>query len=237
MDTTIARLQGKLIVSVQAGPDSPLHRPDIIAALAQAVSVPGCAGFRINGPDDVRAVRRVSDLVLLGIYKLDFPGSDVYITPTFEEARAVAAAGADIIAVDGTGRPRPAGETLEGLIGRIHAELRLPVMADVAALEEGIAAAVLGADIVATTMAGYTLGPGHPIPAGPDLELVAALAKRVKVPVIAEGRYLTPALARAALDAGAWAVVVGTAITNPAFIAGQFARALSAPSPLVPGKT
>jgi N-acylglucosamine-6-phosphate 2-epimerase len=45
--------------------------------------------------------------------------------------------------------------------------------------------------------------------------------------VIAEGRIRTPAEARAALDAGAFAVVVGGAITRPQSITATFVAGLS----------
>ena len=55
---------------------------------------------------------------------------------------------------------------------------------------------------------------------------MAALAARLDCPVLAEGRYATPAAARAALEAGAWAVVVGTAISDPLALTRRFAAAL-----------
>ncbi|HYM68281.1 MAG TPA: nitronate monooxygenase, partial [bacterium] len=136
--------------------------------------------------------------------------------------------GADVVAVQATReRDTDAGaDPLATLIDRIHAECRVPVMADVSTLEEGLAAASRGADIVATTMAGYT--PHSRPTAGPDLDLVRALAAAVAVPVVAEGRITTPEDAAAALDAGAWAVVVGRAITMPEAITERFVRALDA---------
>ncbi len=222
----IEALAGSLIVSCQATPESPLNRPEIIAALAQAVNVPGCAGLRINSPEHVRAVRRVSALVILGIHKIHIPGYAVYITPTFRACRELAEAGADIIAIDATDRSRPPDDTVDRLISRIHDELGLPVMADIATLDEALSAERVGADIVATTLAGYTAElPVSPDDL-PDLSLVRALSRAVHTPVIAEGRFGTPELARAALDAGAHAVVVGTAITNPGHIASRFVAAL-----------
>jgi N-acylglucosamine-6-phosphate 2-epimerase len=156
----------------------------------------------------------------------------VYITPSLEDARAVAAAGADIVAVDATLRPRPDGVSLASLV----AELRVPVLADVDCLEAGLAACEAGAAAVATTLAGYThadnAGAGSPATVsgdaaseGPDLELVEVLAAELDCPVFAEGRIATPAQARAAFDAGAFAVVVGTAITDPVALTRGFAVA------------
>lgn len=221
------RLRGRLIVSCQALPDSPLRDPAIIAALARCAVRGGASGVRVDGPDDVAAVRGAVDVPIVGLYKIR-DRAPVYITPTFEEARAVARAGADIVAVQAT-RERDAdagADPLAALIDRIHAECGVPVMADVSTLEEGLAAASRGADIVATTMAGYT--PHSRPAAGPDLDLVRALADAVAVPVVAEGRITTPEDAAAALDAGAWAVVVGRAITMPEAITERFVRALDA---------
>lgn len=221
----ISRLRGGLVVSTQAAKDSPLHNPVVIAALAQTAEQAGCVGHRVNGPEHVQAVRAVCQNPIIGINKIQTPGYEVYITPTFESAQAVARVGADIIAIDGTERPRPGGVSLGELIKRIQGELGLPVMADISNLEEGLRAAELGADIVATTMAGYTPYTAHQRDKGPDVQLVRDLATRVAVPVAAEGRYHRPEDVAEAFAAGAAYVVVGTAITAPGWIVRQFVGA------------
>jgi N-acylglucosamine-6-phosphate 2-epimerase len=217
----LARIRGQLIVSCQARPGEPLHQPQIIAALARTTVMAGAAGVRINGPDDIAAVRAVVSEPIIGLWKDGHSG--VYITPTAEHARAVADAGADIVAVDGTSRPRPDGQPLVRTIEAIHAAGRL-ALADVSTPDEGKQAAAAGADAVATTLSGYTgdTGPGE----HPDLELIEALAVRVEIPVVAEGRIHTPNEARQALECGAWAMVVGTAISSPGWITQQFVRAV-----------
>ncbi len=221
----IARLERRLIVSCQAPADSPLHPPAVIAALAQCAERGGAGGVRVDGPENVTAVRQVVGAPVIGIYKVE-GAAPIYITPTFERALQIARAGADIIAVQAT-RERGAGDTpLDRLVARIHSECGLPVMADVSTIEEGIAAAEAGADLVATTMAGYT--PHSRALDGPDLQLVRNLARQISVPVVAEGRIRTPEEAAAALRAGAWAVVVGRAITMPDAITAQFALAVRA---------
>ncbi|MGH2361507.1 MAG: N-acetylmannosamine-6-phosphate 2-epimerase [bacterium] len=224
----LARLRGGLIVSCQARPDNPLHGPTFMAAMAQAAAQGGAVGLRMNGPADIRAARAVVDLPIIGIYKHPYGDNPVVITPTFADAKTVADAGSAILAIDATGRPRPDGVSLASLIARIHAELRLPVMADVGDLADGLAAASAGADAVATTLSGY-LDPAVAPPDEPDLDLIEALAKRVNIPVIAEGRIRTPDQARAALDRGAFAVVVGTAITNPREVTRWYVQALRLP--------
>ncbi len=219
------RLYGKLIVSCQARPESPLHGPVYMAAMARAAEMGGAGGIRADGPEDIRAIRAVTSLPIIGIYKRRDLDPEVYITPRFEEARAVWEAGAPIIAVDGTPRPRPGGETLPSLIARAHEELPgCLIMADVSTVDEGVAAVRAGADLVATTLAGYT--PYSRRLPGPDLELVTELVRVVQVPVIAEGRFWRPEEAAEALRRGAHAVVVGTAITNPIVITRRFAMAM-----------
>ena len=96
-------------------------------------------------------------------------------------------------------------------------------MADVDGLDAGLAARDAGADFVATTLSGYTDGR---TPGGPDIELVRQLAAQLDCPIIAEGRIRTPDDIRAVCDAGAYAVVVGTAITNPMEITARLVDAL-----------
>ncbi len=220
-----ARLRGRLIVSCQALPHEPLFGADIMARLAVAAEGGGAAGIRANSPVDIAAIRAVTALPLIGLSKIDVPYFDVYITPTLADARAVAEAGADVIALDATDRPHPEGTTAE-FIARVRAETGLPVLADIATYDEGLAAQDAGADFVSTTMSGYT--PNSPQAEAPDLDLVRRLAAVLTVPLIAEGRIATPEQARAALDAGAWAVIVGGAITRPQQITARFVRALGA---------
>jgi N-acylglucosamine-6-phosphate 2-epimerase len=219
-------------VSCQALEGEPLHGALFMAAMARAAVAGGAAGIRANGPADVAAIRAALGpaIPLIGLWKQPCPGLPVYITPTVAAARALREAGADIIAVDATARPRPEGGDAAGYLRLLRRALDCPVMADVATLEEGLAAAGAGAAVVATTMAGYT-STGPP-PAGPDFALLAALVAALGhqgPPVVAEGRIGTPAQARRALDLGAWAVVVGSAITRPQEITARFARAVHGP--------
>jgi putative N-acetylmannosamine-6-phosphate epimerase/L-amino acid N-acyltransferase YncA len=219
----IDRLKGGLIVSTQADPASPLANPVVIAAMAEAAEAAGCVGHRINTPEHLRAVRAACHRPIIGIYKVVVPGFDVYITPTLVSAREVAEAGGDVIAIDGTPRARPSGISLGELIAGIHETLKRPVMADVSTLAEGVAAAELGVDVVATTMAGYTPETADRKD-GPDLQLVRDLAERLRVPIVAEGRYWQPSQVAAAFAAGAHAVVVGTAITAIGWLTSQFVQ-------------
>jgi N-acylglucosamine-6-phosphate 2-epimerase len=216
----LGRLSGGLIVSCQAEEGSPLHSPRFMAASARAAALGGAIGIRANGVADIRAIKRAVPLPIIGIYKRRFPGSAVYITPTFTAATAVVRAGAEIVALDGTSRRRPGGVELSCLLKRIKDELGVLVMADVSTCEEGIRAAAYGADLVSTTLAGYTSYSRQL--EGPDLDLIEELALRLTVPLIAEGRITSPQQAREALARGAYAVVVGRAITAPQFITETF---------------
>jgi putative N-acetylmannosamine-6-phosphate epimerase len=227
LNDLIASMEDGLIVSVQADLESPLGDPHVIAALAQSVTVPGCVGLRINSPDNIRATRTVVGLPIIGIYKFHTSDGRVRITPTFEAAHACVDAGADIVALDATTSPRAFGEPMHDLTRHIRTDLNAPVMADVSNLEEGIAAAQAGADLVATTLSGYVQLPFASPFDPPDLALVSELARDLSVPVIAEGRYNTPELALQALQAGAFAVVVGSAITRPGLITERFVRTLA----------
>jgi N-acylglucosamine-6-phosphate 2-epimerase len=218
------RLRGGLIVSCQALPGEALFGGEIMAKLAVAAERGGAVGIRANSPVDIAAIRAVTTLPIIGLYKVDVADYDVYITPTLRDAQAVADAGADMIALDATDRPHPEGTTAE-FIAAVRAATGLPVLADISTFDEGVAAQAAGAEFVSTTMSGYT--PYSPQLEGPDLELVTRLASALDVPLFSEGRIHTPEQARAALDAGAFAVIVGGAITRPQQITERFARAVA----------
>ncbi len=208
-----------LVVSCQAPATSPLHGPATMALMAQAAVAGGAAALRANGPEDVAAIRAATSLPVIGIHKR-VDGSGVFITPSFADAAELVRAGAQLVAVDATSRPRLDGSTLAEQIGRIRRELGVPVMADVDTVEAGVAARAAGADLVATTLSGYTEstapspGSAHLSP-DPDIALVRALVAVLDCPVVAEGRFRTPGQVAGAFDAGAHAVVVGAAITDP----------------------
>jgi N-acylglucosamine-6-phosphate 2-epimerase len=223
-DDPISLLAGGLIVSCQAGSEDPLHGPTLMAAMARAAALGGAAAIRANGPDDIAAIHAAVELPIIGIWKVDMPGLGIRITPEIEHAKAVAAAGASIIAFDATDRARNEGLAAAEWIARVRSETGLLVMADVSTFEEGLMAEAAGADLVATTLAGYVNR--SPSSDGPDLDLVARLAPKLRVPLVAEGRISTPDQAAQALALGAYAVVIGHAITRPEWITARFVAAL-----------
>jgi N-acylglucosamine-6-phosphate 2-epimerase len=212
----IAHLRNRLIVSCQAPAESPLHDAYVMARLALAAEKQGAGGVRVDSPAHIAATRALVTVPIIGIHK------QVYITPTCSAAAGVIEAGADVIAVDATDRHRPHGERLSDIIGVIRAHGRL-VMADVATEAQGLAAADLGVDMIATTLSGYTEDSvRHP---GPDLTLVERLATGTRLPVIAEGRIRSANDVRQAFRAGAYAVVVGGAITGIDALVKHFVEA------------
>ncbi len=229
MDQWLPTLRGGLIVSCQALEGEPLFGAEIMAHLALAAEIGGAAAIRANSPADIHAIRAAVSLPIFGLYKDRLPGYAVYITPTVQHAVQIAEAGADVICLDATRRPRPGGLDLAEFIRKVKATTRLPIMADISTLEEAIVAQASGADLVSSTLSGYT--PYSPQLDGPDLELVQAMAARLTIPVIAEGRYHTPEQASEALRRGAYAVVVGSAITRPSEITRRFANALAQVKP------
>lgn len=220
LSTLLSTLAGGLIVSCQPARPGPLDRVEDVVAMAQSAAIGGAVGLRIEGTANVRAVGQATRLPIVGIIKRDLADSDVRITPDVTDIDALIESGAPIIAFDATDRARPC--PVADMIARIQDGGAL-AFADCATLAEGRAAHGAGADIVGTTLSGYT-GPGE-TPVEPDIELVRALAAD-GIRVVAEGRLRSPEQAAAAMHAGAFAIVVGTAITRPDRITSWFADAV-----------
>ncbi|MCS5704586.1 N-acetylmannosamine-6-phosphate 2-epimerase [Synechococcus sp. FGCU-3] len=216
-----------LIVSVQAPEGSPMRDPEVIAAMAEASLRNGATGVRLESPEHIGAVRRrCPEALIIGLWKRTFPGSSVYITPRWEEVRAVWGAGADVVAIDATERVRPGNDDLASLVRRAREELGAPLMADVDSLANGLRAAELGCAWVGTTLYGYTEATAGQKPPAWDLlgplraQLPAATA------LICEGGIASGEQARRALDLGADAAVVGTAITGVDLQVAAYVKAL-----------
>jgi len=224
---TADQLKGGLIVSVQAPEGSPMRHPDVIAAMAEASLNNGAIGVRLESPEHIGAVRRrCPQALIIGLWKRTFADSPVYITPGWEEIRAVWAAGADVIALDATARHRPEGQALDTLVQRARGDLGAVLMADVDSLANGLRAAELGCDWVGTTLYGYTEETASLRP--PGWELLAPLRQQLPpaVTLICEGGIASAEQARRALTEGADAVVVGTAITGVDLQVAAYRRAL-----------
>jgi putative N-acetylmannosamine-6-phosphate epimerase len=184
------KLREQLIVSCQAPEGDIFHGPDTMARFAVAARQGGAAGIRANGTADVAAIRSAVDLPIIGIRKTLFPGGGWLITGSFESAKDLVAAGADIIALDCTRRGQEVGAL--DRVRRIRADLGVPVMADIATLDEALAAQQAGADLIATTLRGYTTETEE-IRAF-DAEFVRQLAGSLEAPIVTEGRIHTPSI-------------------------------------------
>lgn len=227
----LAQLKGGLIVSSQASEGEPLCAREHICALALSGLNGGACGLRLEGGENIAYVRERTSVPIIGLTKCNDVAPEnrltsVYITPTFEDALFIAESGADIIALDATERKRPGGLLLKDLIARIHQELGKTVWADISTYEEGIRAAALGADVVSTTLFGYTQNTEAPESAGPDFDLLARLCKDLNKPVVLEGRVWEPSELNRAFMLGAYAVVVGSAVTRPQLITKRFVKAI-----------
>lgn len=218
-------IRGKLIVSCQALADEPLFSDFIMARMAYAAMEGGAAGIRANTVQDIAAIRRTVSLPVIGLIKQEYPDSPAYITPTLAEIDALAETGCEIIALDATLRPRPAGESLDALFAAARKKYPSQLfMADVSTYEEGCHACALGFDLVGTTLSGYTAeSQGRSLP---DFELMEKLSHTLSCPVIGEGGIWTPEQLCRARDCGVHACVVGTAITRPREITRRFVQAL-----------
>lgn len=222
----LKKIKNNIIVSLQAMPDEPLYNEICINAMADSIiNLGGACALRLAGYRDIKNIKeKFPDVVVIGITKPNkIPANYkelVYITPNIADCKKVIEAGADIIAFDGTKRERPNNETLKDLIDFIKSNNKL-AMADIATFDEAQNAAQLGADIVSTTLSGYTLETENN-PNTPDFELVKKIKKELDIFTILEGKIWEVNEARRAFEAGADAVVIGSAITRPQLITKRF---------------
>lgn len=216
--------KNKVIVSCQAMPNEPLYQEECMRAMIQSVLKGNPAGLRVAGVRDVKIAKSLTDLPVIGITKPSVIPPNfkeiVYITPTIADVTSLAQAGADIIAFDATTRPRPGGDTLKNIIKFVKINGKL-AMADISTFEEGLNARALGADILSTTLSGYTIQ-SEPAGAEPDFKLLEKLVATVHCPVILEGRIWTVEHVKRAFEIGAHSVVIGSAITRPQLITKMF---------------
>ena len=216
-------LKNKVIISVQAMPDEPLYKEECMFAMMQSVLSGGAAGLRVAGARDVKNAKKLA-VPVIGLTKPDKMPENadrvVYITPTLEDVSAVISAGADIIAFDGTSRPRPDGSDVKEIISVIKSKKRYS-MADISNYEEAQYCINAGADIVSTTLSGYTSYTLNES-GEPDFELLKKIVSNYDTPVFLEGRIQTPEQVDRAFDIGAYAVVIGSAVTRPKLITRKF---------------
>ena len=244
METTTINLKKGLIVSCQASPGWAFYGSENMQRMALAAQQGGAVGIRACWADNIRAIKQVVNLPVVGVNKVFSSrrptAADVTITPSFEAAAQVIEAGCDILGIDCTARGR-SWEDVRRLLQDIFAAYPgIPVMADISTLEEGLMATDMGAQILSTTLSGYTstsLGltleqarelTGYPDDQEPppDLELIRQLRARTSLPINAEGRYWEVQQVRQAFDNGADYVTVGSAITAPQLITRRFVQGI-----------
>lgn len=225
MNNTLNRIKGTVVVSVQAMPSEPLYLEKCMVAMMKSVITGGAGALRVAGARDVRNAKRLFDVPVIGLTKPNVIPKNwkeiVYITPTIKEVIELVEAGADIIAFDGTQRKRPNNEKIQDLIKYIHINKKF-AMADISTLEEGIKAQEAGADILSTTLAGYTLESADSPSKEPDFKLLKDLVEHTNLPVVLEGRIWEPEQVDKAFELGAHCVVIGSAITRPQLITKRF---------------
>ncbi len=228
LNEILSAIHHSLIVSCQALPGEPLYCEEmsLMPFMARAAKKAGCKCIRTNSVRDVIGIKKETGLPVIGLIKKTYEGYDSYITPTMKEIDELVNAKADIIALDCTMRKRGDGLTINEFLACIRQKYPdISLMADISTYEEGVNAASCGVDLVSTTMSGYT--PYSPVSDGPDFELVSRLSQALTIPVIAEGKVHFPEQAKQMLEAGAYAVVIGGAITRPYEIASRFYAAIN----------
>jgi len=219
----LEELKGKLIVSCQAQPNEPLHSSFIMGRMALAAQEGGAAAIRSESVEDIREIINVTHLPVIGLIKKEYPDTSIYITPTIYEIESLLTTSCFMIAMDLTKRKRSINGDLKKMFRLVHKGHKL-ILADISTVEEGIAAAALGVDAISTTMSGYTSYSRQL--SGPDLKLIRELVDKVDIPVFAEGRINTPNDIVKVMEAGAYAPIVGSAITRPQLITKKFADML-----------
>lgn len=225
MNDILNRIKGTVVVSVQAMPNEPLYLEQCMIGMMKSVVNGGAGALRLAGARDVKNAKKLFNLPIIGLTKPNIIPKNykelVYITPNIKDVIELVEAGADVIATDATQRKRPNNEKLQDLIKYIHINKRL-AMADISTLEEGLNAKELGADIISTTLAGYTLESANSPANEPDFELLKKLVEQTQLPVVLEGRIWEPEQVNKAFELGAHCVVIGSAITRPQLITKRF---------------
>lgn len=218
----LEKIKNGIIVSCQAISSDPTFGPEIMVAYALAAKKGGAVGIRANSDIDVAAIKKATNMPVIGIWKR--PGLDQkghIITPTINDVELLVAAGADCIALDVTDRPRPNGINATTLIKNIKEIFpKTLLMADCVNLKQAQRAQEAGVDIAATT-----LSKGKD-PYKPDLVLLSKMVNLLNIPVIAEGRYWNPEDVNLGFKLGAYAIVIGSSITRPWLITERYVKAI-----------
>lgn len=221
MDEIIKQLKNGMIVSCQAEGEDPFNAdPEYMALFARAAEMGGAIGIRTQGIAKLEAIKRATNLPVIGLLKSQFEDGTVRITGSFAEVQQLIKSRSDIVAIDGTFRERE-GLTGPEFIKAVKQRYGCLVLADIATFAEAKACEEAGADCVSTTLNGYTPDTMQ-YHDGPNYGVLKECVNGLSIPVFAEGRYNTPAEAGEAMKIGAYAVISGTAITRPRVITQWF---------------
>lgn len=221
----LEKLRGGMIVSCQSEGNDPFNdNPECMALFAKAAEMGGAVGIRTQGIEKLKAIKRKTNLPVIGLLKDQFPDGTVRITGSYKEVEELIAAGSDIVAIDGTFRER---EGMDGpaFIKSVKMKYGCIVLADIATYNEAKACEEYEADAISTTLSGYTPGTLSSIE-GPNFFVLEEILKSIKIPVFAEGRFNVPSDAQKAMEMGAYGVISGTAITRPRVITRWFVEAV-----------
>lgn len=230
-EEVLAKITNQVLISCQADEASLFYPSEEIAKLASECVAGGAVGLRVNSPENIRSVRSVigDETIIIGIWKQYSAKSDVYITPSFEAAQEIIEAGANIVALDCTARKNEAGAYGYDLISLIkEAFPHIPIMADCSTVIEGGIAAEKGADIIASTLAGYTHHTKSLLNGKPAFALIKEWKEQLNtknIKILCEGRIWSTGDMTKAFDSGADVCVIGQAVTSPKAISQKFISA------------
>jgi N-acylglucosamine-6-phosphate 2-epimerase len=218
----IESMQG-LIVSCQVQHDDPIYTKDMASIMAKAALWGGAKAIRANSPEQIKSIKEVVDLPIIGLWKIWHDDSEVFITPTIEACKSIWEAGAEVIALDCTFQTTHQKTIAAELIKQVKKEIpEAIIFADISTYEEAKTAIENGADIVAPTLYGYTEDTKNI--QEPNMREFARMCRDFKdeAYVMMEGHIYSPEDAMKCLYLGAHSVVVGSAITRPHLTTKRF---------------
>lgn len=223
MHDKVKSLLNKLIVSTQAYEDTPLYGASNMQIMAQSALLGGADAIRACWSEDIKKIRELGDFIIIGIHKIDVSdiNSEIFITPTYQFAKEIIEAGADIIAIDARILPSRGKDELLNLLKTIkdnHPDI--PIMADISNIEEAkFVSDTKLVDIIATTLVGLDEDLKEP-----NVEIIKEIKAYTDIPVNAEGNIWESDHLISVINAKADMVTIGSAISRPHLITNRFVK-------------